>query len=237
MSETSTTEGRSERRGPSRKTLVIGAAAIVVAALGTGVIVHQATGPNVPKSLATQVPRPSQIPANAPVAAAPADATLTSLVDVTGSFRSDVAGNVADVRSRVQGDAQQLPTIEADTCLTAWAKGHLPELAARGVYEVIEVCGRKTAVLAGPAGADAKLLVYGALEKAAPAGAKALFAKSTSNRIAFVAVRTGDKDPAAQAQLMAATVLPAKKQVVYDGTQSEEPPVINTLPPLPAGGR
>lgn len=231
------TEGRPSRRRPSRRVLVTGAAAIVVAALGTGVIVHQVNAPNVPASLATQVPRPSQIPVNAPVAAAPADATLTSVVDVTSSFRSDFAGNVADVRSRVQGDAQRVPTIEEDACLTEWAKGHLPELAARGAYEVLDVCGRQTAVLAGPAGADAKVLVYGALEKTAPAGAKALFGKSTSNRLAFVAVRSDDADPDSQAQLMAAAVLPAEQEVVYDGTQSEEPPVINTLPPLPAGGR
>lgn len=237
MSRSSTAEGRSERRRPSRRTLVIGAVAIVVAALGVSIIVHHATGPNVPKSLATQVPRPSQIPANAPVAAAPANATLTDLVDVTDYFRSDVAGNVADVRSRVQGGAQQVPTVEDDACLTEWAKEHLRELAPHGTYEVLEVCGRETAVLAGPAGADAKVLVYSSLEKAAPAGAKALFGESTSNQLAFVAVRSDDRNPSDQAQLMAAAVLPAKKQVVYDGTQSEEPPVINTLPPMPAGGR
>lgn len=204
-------EGRTVRRRPSGKTLVLGAAAIVVAALGAGIIVHQATGPNVPKSLATQVPRAPQVAANDPVVAAPAGADVASAIDETGSFTRDFAGNVVDVRLQVQGKQKPAPTVVDDQCLSDWAKENLAALAPNGAYEVVEVCGRPTAVLAGPAGADSKVLVYGAIQESAPAGMKSLFAESTSNRMAFVAVRSDEQDPAQRAQLMAAAVLPAGK--------------------------
>jgi hypothetical protein len=217
---------RSERSGrrPGKKTLLIGAAAVAVA-LVAGVGITVALQPErVDLSKVKIQNHPQQVAANEPVVAAPAGAEVTAVKDVTAEFSSVVVGDLVDARSRVQHKQLPSPIAVVDQCLSDWSKANLAALAVKGAYEVVEVCGRPTLVLAGPAGADSKVLVYSSLEKSAPAGVKQLLAESTSNRIAFAGVRSTDD----KAQLLAVAVLPdVAETAAADGTTK----AVNTPPP------
>ncbi|MCY1718458.1 hypothetical protein OVA26_16100 [Microbacterium sp. SL62] len=191
------TKARSRRRP-----ILIGVATFAVAALVGGLVLANALGPERvdPASLVI-TPQPQQVAANDPVVAAPATADLSQVEVISKDLQSGFGGDVLDARSRAGSDAGvtavQIDT--DDTCLEDWAKQNLAQLAASGAYEVVDVCGHQTAVLAGPAGSDSKVLVYGALEETAPAGMREIVT-ADSAIMTFVAVRTVD----GKAQLLAA---------------------------------
>jgi hypothetical protein len=216
---------RSKRSGrrPGKKTVLIGAAALAVVLVGgIGIAVFQPE--RVDLSQVKIQNHPQQVAANAPVVAAPAGAKVATPKDVTSEYASVVAGDLADARNRVQHKQLRPPVVVVDACLSNWAMANLASLSTTGTYELVEVCGRPTAVLAGPAGADSKVLVYSSLEKSAPSGMKQLIAESTSNRIAFAGARSVDD----KAQLLAVSLLPNVTETpAPDGTTR----VINTPPP------
>lgn len=194
-----------EKVSSRRRPILIGAAAIAAAALVGGVVLVNALSPERvdPESVAI-TPQPQQVAANEPVVAAPAESDLSQVEVVSDELVSGFGGDVIDARSRVQEDATTaLEIVTDDECLTDWATANLAELAASGAYQVVDICGRPTAVLAGPAGSDSKVLVYGALEEGAPVGMRDIIAEATSTKVAFAAVRTAD----GQAQLLATAVL------------------------------
>lgn len=193
------------RRRPKVRTMVIAAVgAVLVLGVGALVVSNIMNSGRVDPSELTITPQPKAVPANEPVVAAPTDADFASVVDVTADLSGMFVGDIADVRGRTQGEQKMPPAAEPDACLLEWAKANLAPLAATGAYQVVDVCGRATAVLAGPLGADTKVLVYGALEADAPAGMLQVMGESTSEKMAFAAVRSADE----QAQLIATAVLP-----------------------------
>lgn len=195
-------EGTTSRRRP----ILIGAAAIAAAALVGGIVLANVLGPErVDPESVVITPQPQQVAANDPVVAAPEDADLTTVEVISDDLVSGFGGDVIDARSRVQDDSvTMLEVVTDDECLTSWAKENLAALAEAGAYQVIDVCDRPTAVLAGPAGSDSKVLVYGSLEDTAPDGIRDVIAEATSTKVAFAAVRTTD----GEAQLLATAVLP-----------------------------
>ncbi|WP_311245428.1 MULTISPECIES: hypothetical protein [unclassified Microbacterium] len=195
-------EGTTSRRRP----ILIGAAVIATAALVGGIVLANVLGPERVDPQSVEItPQPQQVAANEPVVAAPEDADLTAVEVISDDLVSGFGGDVIDARSRVQDDsATMLEVATDDECLTEWAKANIAELAASGAYQVIDICDRPTAVLAGPAGSDSKVLVYGSLEDTAPDGMRAIIAEATSTKVAFAAVRTTD----GEAQLLATAVLP-----------------------------
>ena len=222
-----TGEKTETRRWSTKRLVITGAAAVAAVALVAGVGLHATFGPNVAPSEYVPRDQPEQVAVNGPAAAAPADADTTQVTDVTADLVTEFLGDLENVRSRATEKKSANVVAEHDQCLADWATAHLAELAAVGTYAVVDVCDRPTAVLAGPAGADSKVLTYGALEETAPARMPETIATSTSNRIAFTAVRSTD----GEAQLLATAELPAVEEIKYDGSQSETPPVIHTMPP------
>ncbi|CAM5533613.1 hypothetical protein [Leifsonia shinshuensis] len=164
---------------------------------------------------------PQQVAANAPVAPAPTTAKLAQPSDATGELTATLSGDLGNVRSRSDEQQAAPPQLVPDPCLLEWGMTNLAALAGTGAYEVVDVCGRPTAVLAGSAGADSKVLAYGALEKSAPEGMRSLIADSRNARVAVAGVRSVD----GAAQLLAVAMLPD-----IDGGAGE-PRVINTAPP------
>ncbi|QNE37909.1 hypothetical protein [Leifsonia shinshuensis] len=164
---------------------------------------------------------PQQVAANAPIAPAPATAKLAQATDATSELTATLAGDLGNVRSRYQGEQVSPPQLVPDPCLVEWGKENLSALAGTGAYEVVDVCGRPTAVLAGAAGADGKVLAYAAIEGSAPERMKQLIAESRSAQVAVAAVRSAN----GAAQLIAVAVLPDASSAT-DGTR-----VINTAPP------
>lgn len=190
-----------------RRNIIVGAAA-VVAALAVALVVYlNVASTFVPQYAAPADPAGPKISSNDPVAAAAEDADLTDVVDVTAKVSSMFTGDLGVTRTDVQGGAEKYPYTVDDECLLEWAKSNITTLAPTGTYEVVTVCGRPTAVLAGPASADSKVLVYAAAEDTAPAGMRELLLESTSDRVAFAAVQSAD----GEAQLLAASPLPDKR--------------------------
>jgi hypothetical protein len=148
-------------------------------------------------------------------------AKLAQATDAAGELTATLAGDLGNVRSRSQGEQVSPPQLVPDPCLLEWGKTNLAALAATGAYEVVDVCGRPTAVLAGAAGTDSKVLAYGALEKSAPEGMRALIADSQNGHVAVAGVRSVD----GAARLLAVAMLPDT------GGGVGEPQVINTAPP------
>lgn len=193
-------------RGNRRRSVVIGAAVIAAAVLvGGGIALTNVLGPEkVDPETVVMSPQPPQVAADDPVVAAPEEADLTKVEVISDDLAGGFEGDVIDARSRVQdASTTTLDVVTDDTCLTDWAKANIAQLAATGAYLVVDVCGRPTAVLAGPAGSDSKVLVYGSLEDTAPDGMRELIAEETSTKVAFTAVRTTD----GEAQLIATAVL------------------------------
>lgn len=194
-----------ERRLTRKRRVVIGVAAGLAATLVAGVTLTSVLAPERvdPSEVSTEY-QPPRVAANDAAVAAPADADFAEVEDVTDELINDFTGDISFARSTVQGGEEKFPYAEPDQCLLDWAKANLAELAAKGTYEVVTVCDRPTAVLAGPDGADTKVLVYGALEDTAPEGAMQLIGESEHDRMAFAAVRSAD----GKAQLLATSELP-----------------------------
>ena len=189
-----------------KRSVIIGAAALAAALVAVVILMRMFSPVIVPESERIIVPQPPQIPVNGPSVAAPEGTDFTIIEEVSEEFAPGFAGDIIDVRTRVGQKEKPGPATVVDGCLLEWAKANLEVLATAGAYQVVTVCERPTAVLAGPAGADNKVLVYGSLEDGAPEGMEQTLAESTSDRMAFVAVRTAD----GRAQLLAAAELPVE---------------------------
>jgi len=187
--------------------IVIGAAAVAAVALVAGAVVLLKPAPEFVPQYETIESAPPKVPAGEPAVEAPTDADLDTVVDVTDELTTGFSGDLGLVRTDAQKGEPAFPYTETDACLLDWAKENLAMLAADGTYEVITVCDRPTAVLAGPAGADSKVLVFGALEEKAPTGMKEILIDSPHDRMAFAAVRSAD----GKAQLLATSELPDPK--------------------------
>jgi len=177
--------------------VVAAVVAVVAAVVWVGLTPDEVTQPEPPDAY-----QPLSVPADDPVLAAPEDTDYADVVDVTDEVLPVFSGDLSVVRAQLQGD-DAFPYGEPDQCLLDWVSANLQELSARGAYEVMTVCDRPTLVLAGPDGADAKVLVHGAMLDGAPAGARQIIGESTSQRMAFAAVRSAD----GKAQLMATAEL------------------------------
>ncbi len=177
----------------------LGLGLLVLAGLGTVTAVNVFGPERVPDSeIALPENQPLQVAQNKPVEPAPADADFTEVVDVFDEVARVFQGDLRDVRGQVLPEEQQaganVPVVTAvhDECLQEWAQKSLPVLAEGGTYAVLTVCDRDVAVLAGPTGADSKVLVYGSLEDSAPEGMRETLAESTASEMALVALRTAD---------------------------------------------
>lgn len=193
----SATEGRRRDRK-----IGFGIVAASAAMLVGGSVLSTALNPPFEPQYTAPEFQPPRVASSDPVMAAPENTDFTTVVDVTDEVSSMFSGDLIDVRSQVQTESATTIEMVTDRCLWEWAAENLEAFAVDGVYEVMTVCGRPTAVLAGPAGADTKVLAYGALEATAPEGMRQLLAESTSDQMSFVAMRTSDDE----AQLLAVAV-------------------------------
>ena len=187
-----------------KRTVALALAATTLAAAGVLAVVHfTGTSERVAPPEQAQEYQPPRIAADEPAASAPTSTDYSSVVDITGELLGDFSGDLSFARTLEQGE-DVYPYGEPDTCLLEWATANLEALASAGTYETMTICDRPTLVLAGPDGADTKVLVHGAREDTAPEGARQLIADSTHDRMAFVAVRSAD----GMAQLLATAELP-----------------------------
>lgn len=217
----------SSTRTKKRRTKAVVAAA--AAAVAAGLVAAVALQPDYVTATDYRLrdDQAQQVPVTDPIAAAPAGTnTSFGITDVSLELAGQFAGDLGAARSTATGkEAPQIVALQ-DDCLAAWATENLGALAAAGAYQVVDVCDRPTVVLAGAAGADTKVLVHAAAEIDGGDAIAQILHRSTSNRMAFTAVRSHD----GQAQLLAAAELPSVEDVVYDGTTDEEPPIINVRP-------
>lgn len=186
-----------ERRRPwARPTLIAAAAvamlAMVGVAVGTQIVSEQAIAPRrVDPSTVKITPRPDPVTLNAPIEKASASAGV-DVVDVTGTFAYSFAQDLVSARTTWSKKPAGDVDATSDACLTGWALEHVVELAAAGTYDVVDVCGRPTVVVAGPAGVDDRVLVYRALQDGAPGPVQDVLLGSTSTSMVFTAVRSAD---------------------------------------------
>jgi hypothetical protein len=223
-------EERPAARRLGKRSILIRAAAATLAALVGGILVFTLQPERVDPASVTIDQVIEKVALDAPVAPAPAGADVTTpAVDVTAEFAEGFRGDIVSARSTWTEKAASTVITETDQCLLDWSKENLGPLAAEGTYAVLDVCGRATAVLAGKAGVDSKVLVFAVAEKEAPAEMKELLLESTSNRMAFSAVRSAD----GKAHLVAAAVLPKapKPKTTTKSGAPIPPPVLNTPPP------
>ena len=186
-----------------RKRVAVVVTATCFAAAAALTWLHLATPERVTPSSEEAEYQPPRVAANAPAASAPASTDYGTVADITEQLIHEFSGDLSFARSTEQA-TESFAYGEPDACLVEWASANLAGLAETGVYEVMTVCGRPTLVLAGPDGADSKVLVRAALEETAPAGARQIIAESVHDRMAFAAVRSED----GKAQLLATAELP-----------------------------
>lgn len=178
-----------------RPTLVAAAAVAVLTTAGitvSAIVTEQAIAPRrVDPSTVKITPRPDPVSLTAPVEKATATAGV-DVVDETPTYAYSFAQDLVSARTTWTKETAANVEATSDTCLSGWALEHVVELAAAGTYDVVDVCGRPTVVVAGPTGVDDRVLVYRALEDGAPGAAKDVLLTSTSTSMVFAAVRSSD---------------------------------------------
>jgi hypothetical protein len=191
-------------RRPGKRAVLVGAA-VIAAALVAGLVVHQVAQPQrVPLSDIHPVQGPAKVAANKPVVAAPAGADTSDATDITAKTAEEFAGSLVDARNHATGHTTTNIVAKKDSCLLGWAESNLAALSAKGSFRTVQACGHDAVVLAGPAGSDARVMTFGALEKDAPTGARKILIDSATNRMAYAAVQSVD----GKAQLLVASALP-----------------------------
>lgn len=170
-----------------------------------------------PEDIDWDVVQPEQV-SYGDTAAAPAGTdTSAGVVSIFDEHEVSFGGNVGAARDMKMGEYTGQVLAVEDECLTNWATEHLGELATAGTFATLDICDRPTLVVAGPAGINTGNLTYAAAEPTAPSGAADVIINSSTNRMAFTAVRSSD----GEAALLATAELPAVEEAVFDGTQEE----------------